>query len=296
MERKGKRCRGLTLPVGRPGHSVFLLYLQETKGHAPATVNRRLQTLRKFYGIAVDEGSTHSNPADDVPLQSETASERSRFLTSADVARLLAAVQDGNSRWVDRDWAIIQVFLGAGLKLSELTHLRLADVQLNVGEAVSGDPGATEVLGRPYIHVCGTRGQQDRKVPLDSKTQEALLRYLDTRRAAPGVDHLFVNRDGNPLSTRSVQRLLHRYARGADLDVLTTQALRYVYAKQAYESCGDLKLVARLLGHRHLATTIRYLRPVLPRRILGGTGRYATEQKERPPVPGAHDASSVDNP
>ena len=60
-----------------------------------------------------------------------------------------------------------------------------------------------------------------------------------------------------------MQRLLHRYAQQADLDGLTTQALRYVYAKRVYESCGDLKSVAHMLGHRHLATTIRYLRPVL---------------------------------
>lgn len=257
-----------------PDIQSFCFYLQETKGHAPATVNRRLQTLRKFYGIAVAEGSTRSNPADDVPLLSEIASERSRFLTSADVARLLAAVQCGSSRWVDRDWAIIQVFLGAGLKLSELTQLRLADVHLNANE--------------PTIEVRGTSGEPDRVVPLEPECREALLRYRDARRAAPGVDHLFVNRDGNPLSTRSVQRLLHRYAQESDLDGLTTQALRYVYAKRAYESCGDLKSVARLLGHRHLATTSRYLRPVLPGRAIS--------QKVQPPVLKAQDASSVDNP
>jgi len=77
------------------------------------------------------------------------------------------------------------------------------------------------------------------------------------------VDHFCLNRDGNPLSTRSVQRLLHRYAEAAGLDGLTTQALRYVYARKVYENTGDLRVVAQHLGHRHLATTIRYLRPTL---------------------------------
>jgi integrase/recombinase XerC len=72
---------------------------------------------------------------------------------------------------------------------------------------------------------------------------------------------LFVNRDGNPLSTRSVQRLLHRYAQKAGLSSLTTQALRYYYARSIYEQSGDLQTVAAMLGHRHLATTVRYLRP-----------------------------------
>jgi site-specific recombinase XerD len=56
-----------------------------------------------------------------------------------------------------------------------------------------------------------------------------------------------------------VQRLLHYYAKAADLDGLTTQALRYVYAQKVYENSRDLKTVAQYLGHRHLATTIRYL-------------------------------------
>jgi site-specific recombinase XerD len=61
-----------------------------------------------------------------------------------------------------------------------------------------------------------------------------------------------------------VQRLLHHYAEEAGLDGLTTQALRYAYARRVYENCNDLHTVARLLGHRHIATTIRYLRPGSP--------------------------------
>jgi site-specific recombinase XerD len=59
----------------------FCTYLRETKGQAPATVNRRLQALRKFYGLAVDQGWTEANPAETVPLMGEAVSERSRSLT-----------------------------------------------------------------------------------------------------------------------------------------------------------------------------------------------------------------------
>ena len=83
---------------------------------------------------------------------------------------------------------------------------------------------------------------------------------MGKRRAAPGVRHVCVNRDGKPLSTRSIQRLLRRYAKAAGLDGLTTQALRYTYARKVYDKSGDVRTVARRLGHRHLATTIRYLR------------------------------------
>jgi site-specific recombinase XerD len=226
----------------------YCSYLQETKNHQPATVNRRLQALRKFYDFAIEQGWSHSNPASNVQLLSEVVSERSRGLTPDDVDRLLETVRHSRSRRADRDWAIIQVLLRAGLKLGELTQLRLADVVLDADS--------------PYLHVYGNSGDQGRIVPLEDKVSAALSTYLPKRQASPGVDRFFVNRDGNPLSTRTVQRLLHQYARAADLDNLTTQALRYVYAKRAYEKCGDLKTVASLLGHRHLATTIRYLRAI----------------------------------
>jgi site-specific recombinase XerD len=224
----------------------YCSYLRETKSHVPATVNRRLQTLRKFYDFAVEQGLSQANPASDVKLLSEVVSERSRSLTTEDVDRLLNAVRKGRPRRADRDWAIILVLLHAGLKLGELTQLRLTDVDL------AADP--------PCICVCGNSGDPVRVVPLEDEVSDALCAYLPTRQAAPGVDHFFVNRDGNALSTRTVQRLLHHYAREADLDNLTTQALRYVYAQRVYEKSGDLRTVARLLGHRHLATTIRYLR------------------------------------
>jgi site-specific recombinase XerD len=224
----------------------YCSYLQRAKKHVPSTINRRLQALRKFYDFAIQQGWTPANPASDVQLLGEVVSERSRGLTPDDVARLMAVVRKSRARRADRDWAIFQVLLHAGLKLSELTQLRLADLEL----------GAVP----PCLRVYNNSSGPSRTIPLEGEVCDALRAYLSKRQAAPGVDYVFLNRDGNPLSTRTVQRLLHQYARAAALDNLTTQSLRYVYATRVYEESGDPKTVARLLGHRHLATTIRYLR------------------------------------
>jgi len=221
--------------------------LRDEKGNAPSTVNRRLQALRKFYGLAVAQGWTQGNPAEQASLLDERVSERSRSLTQDDVSRLLRAVKQSRSRQAARDLAVIQLLLGAGLKLGELTELRLEDVHLE-GE-------------QPTLDVRDVSGSLSRKVDLENDVHDALRSYLSVREAADGVDYFCVNRDGNALSTRSVQRLLRHYARAAELDGLTTQSLRYVYATRVYESSGDLRMVADNLGHRHLATTIRYLRP-----------------------------------
>ena len=225
----------------------FCTYLRDEKGNAPSTVNRRLQALRKFFGLAVTNGWTQRNPAEKVSLLDERVSERSRSLTREDVERLLEAVKMSSSRQAARDLAVIQLLLGAGLKLGELTELRMEDVHLRTGQ--------------PTLDVRDPSGEVSRQVFLDDDVHDALRSYLAVRDAAQGVNHFCVNRDGNALSTRSVQRLLRHYARAADLDGLTTQALRYVYATRIYESSGDLEMVANNLGHRHLATTIRYLRP-----------------------------------
>ena len=225
----------------------FCTYLRDEKGNAPSTVNRRLQALRKFFGLAVDRGWARKNPAEMVSLLDEGVSERSRSLTKEDVGRLLKAVEENRSRHAARDLAVIQLLLGAGLKLGELTELRLQDVHLNTQQ--------------PSLDVRDPSGDVSREVVLEGEVLDALRSYLVVREAAQGVDHFCVNRDGNALSTRSVQRLLRHYARAAGLKGLTTQSLRYVYATRIYESSGDLKAVADNLGHQHLATTIRYLRP-----------------------------------
>jgi site-specific recombinase XerD len=224
----------------------FCTYLREAKGQAPSTINRRIQALRKFYSLATAEGWIEENPAEQVPLLTEVLSDRSRSLTPQDVSQLLATVRQSSSHRASRDWVVVQLLLRAGLKLGELTTLELGDIHLDASP--------------PHLVVRDGSGARGRLVPLETETCQALLDYLGRRQAAPGVPHVCVNRDGKPLSKRSIQRLLRRYAKAAGLEGLTTQALRYTYARKVYEKSGDVKTVARRLGHRHLATTIRYLR------------------------------------
>jgi len=244
---KGADCSPFCLNAQDIG--AYCAYLLQTKGHAGATVNRRLQALRKFYDLAVGQGWIAANPADPVPLLSDVSPQRNQNRSAADVERLLTAVEDHQQEWPPRDRAVVQAMIGAGLKLGELIRLKEADVHLE------GD--------QPHLVVYGNQnGQPERIVPLQGAACDAMRTYLPTRKAAPGVDRFFVNQDGRPLSTRTIQRLLRTCAGAAGLGGLTAQDLRYIYARTAFDQCGDVKEIARLLGHRHLATTIRYLRPI----------------------------------
>ncbi len=239
---------GSPFSLDAPDIHSYCLYLQ-AKSHAAATVNRRLQTLRKFYDFALAQGWTAANPADDVPLLCDVVPQRSQCRSLADVQRVLAKLRNCGQDWPPRDQAIIQTMLGAGLKLGELIDLCAADVHLD-------EPGAGLRIR------AGQNGSSaERWVPLSAEVREALLSYAPLRRPALGVDRFFVSQEGRALSTRSVQRLLHDCAQDAGLDGLTAQDLRYAFARTVFQKNGDVREVARLLGHRHLATTTRYLRP-----------------------------------
>jgi site-specific recombinase XerD len=242
----GAECSPLSCDV--QGIRTYCLYLQQAKSNAASTVNRRLQALRKFFDFAVAQGWAGANPADDVPLLVDVSPQRPQHRTGSDVERVLTVMRGCSQGWSPRDRAIIEAMLGAGLKLGELIELRETDVHLWARP--------------PYLSIGGLNGDgPGRIVPLDAEAHQALLAYLPLRQPAGDVDRFFVNQDGRPLSTRSVQRLLHDCAVATGLDSLTAQDLRYIYARTVLQRHGDVKEVARLLGHRHLATTIRYLRP-----------------------------------
>ncbi len=225
---------------------AYRLDLVSATAHPPATVNRRLQAIRKFFRYALERGLAEVDPSLGIKLLPQSRSEGPRALDSSEVERLLGAVRQGSSRLVGRDYAIIQVMLQTGIRVGELTRLRLSDVEL------SGNRGQLRISGES---VSGTR-----EVPLNSSVRKAVGDYL-MERAGSASDHLFLSVKGEPLSARSVQRLVTTYARAAGLEDVTTYTLRQTYGQQLLKDTGDLSLVARLMGHKRLETAVKYYVP-----------------------------------
>jgi site-specific recombinase XerD len=222
-------------------------YLQR-QGRSTSTINRRLQAVRKFYDFAVQAGLRSHNPARDVERASDRSPVSPRVLDPEEVNRLLRAAGngDGNSSasLSRRDRAILLVLLDTGIKVRELVYLCMEDVDLEVGYG--------------YLWIGEDIESGGRGLALGSETCAALRGYLRVRAAAPGVDALFVSRQGQPLSVRTVQRLVSGYARVAGLDGVSAQALRYTFAHDALME-RDLAEVARLLGLRDTAGVQRYI-------------------------------------
>src|SRR5262249_40888104 len=146
-----------------------------------------------------------------------------------------------------RDRAILETLYSAGLRVSELSGLDLADTDLKDGVVVVRGKGKKErlaLLGVPAREAVG------KWLP----ARAALLRQ--TGRETPAV---FVNKSGGRLTTRSVGRLLEKYLKRAGLDPRTTpHTLRHSFATHLLDAGADIRGVQELLGHASLATTQVY--------------------------------------
>jgi len=216
-----------------------------SNGLSPSSVNRRLQALRKFGQYAVESGLLPHNPAQDVARLRTERSSPPRALTAGEADALLEAVlAEAKPSQVQRDYAIVLTLASCGVRLRELVDLRLEDVELGVDEG--------------YVMIGSSAAEGGRVIPFGAATAAALKAYLRVRPNVPGVDYFFLSREGRPISQRTVQRLVARYAQAADLENVSPQTLRTTFAHAMFEGTKDMKIVAQLMGHRSTAITARY--------------------------------------
>jgi integrase/recombinase XerC len=230
--------------VTTPDLRGYAAHLQ-TVGYAKTTIARRLASLRSFFRFGAREGWCTANPAK--PLRNPRRPARLPFfLSSEELDRLLNAPSAKGAMGL-RDRAILETLYSAGLRVSELVGLNLADLDF------SG--GVVTVRGK---------GRRERLAPLGSFAQKALKRWLTERRVAStetngALSAVFVNRFGKRLTTRSVGRLLEKYLKQTGLDERTTpHTLRHSFATHLVDRGADIRSVQELLGHKNLATTQIY--------------------------------------
>jgi len=142
----------------------------------------------------------------------------------------------------ERDLALLEVLYGCGVRISELEGMNVDDLDLREG----------------WVRVRGKR-KKERQVPIPRRALEALSRYLDCRRAAPGEKAVFVNHRGRRLTARGVHKILRMYAVALAGDSsIHPHSLRHAYATHLLNAGADLRAIQELLGHASLSTTQKY--------------------------------------
>ena len=214
------------------------------RGSSPATVNRRLVSLRRHFVWAKKQGMLNESPFEmlervRVKEQKDVAP---RWLTRREQLAILRAVRQGNSQ---RDLAIIQMMLGAGLRISEVAALKVLDIEIS------------ERSG--WVHVRVGKGMKHRSIPLNVHVRRALQAYLKERPDEDEED-LFIGQRG-PLSEWGIHAIIKKYAYQARLEDVTAHTLRHSFAKNLVDAGTPLDQVATLLGHESLDTTRIYTQP-----------------------------------
>ena len=213
------------------------LYTKNSK----STVSRKLTTLRSFYNFMVRKGQVKQNPAKLIPLPKKEK-ELPVFLSVDEVFTLINSIdQDGILPL--RDLAMIELLYSSGLRVSELSKIRVLDIDHREN----------------FVKVSG-KGNKERVVPFGSNAHDVILKYLARRpELKPKDDFLFLNNRGSGLTTRSIERIVKKYGLLSGISKkISPHALRHTFATHLLGGGADLRSIQELLGHSSLSTTQRY--------------------------------------
>ncbi|MDE3056154.1 MAG: tyrosine recombinase XerC [Verrucomicrobiota bacterium] len=211
-------------------------------GASKAAVLRKIAALRAFYRFACRERWTQENPL--AGIEGPKRGRRLPVSLSYEEVEHFFAQPNLSSALGLRDRAIMELFYSSALRLSELAALLLSDIDFEGRE----------------VRVRG-KGKKERVLPVTETAVSWIRRYLEhpERLCRHEVSTLFLNRFGEPLSARSIDRHFVRYLQRSGLSSkITPHIIRHTIATHWLEKGMDLKTIQLLLGHSALGTTTIY--------------------------------------
>jgi integrase/recombinase XerD len=250
VEAYRRDLNALTDWLGRPPGSVTTQELERwiaelrAAGLAPATIARRIASVRSYLRHLVLVGSASLNAAAELELPRRVR-RLPRTLSPGEAERLIDAAAGTTPRAL-RDAALVELLYGAGLRVSEAVSLEKAGIDVE----------------RRLVRIVG-KGGKERVVPVGRRAVEALRRYLS--RGRPHLDRkhrpeLFLNAQGGALTRAGAFLILRRLAAKAGLEPerVHPHLLRHSFATHLLEGGADLRSVQEMLGHADLSTTELY--------------------------------------
>lgn len=222
----------------------FIVYCKNDRGNSAATRARKTSTLRIFFKYLTSQVHLlEVNPAELLEAP-KVKSALPHHLTLEESLELLSSI-DGPNR--ERDYCIITLFLNCGMRLSELCGINLSDIRPD---------GTLRLVGK---------GNKERIVYLNDACRDAISAYI-TVRPNEGVkandkNALFISRNKNRISNKTVQHLVQTYLDKAGLSGqgFSTHKLRHTAATLMYQHGNvDIRVLKDILGHANLGTTQIY--------------------------------------
>ena len=231
-------------PLAAIDHLLLRRYLASLHEHqyAKRTLARKLASMRSFFRYLCREGYVTGDPSR--ALATPKLDRRLPHILDVKEASRLMDVPHGEQWLAFRNHAIAELLYSSGIRVSELVGLRMEYVDV-VG-------GSVRVAGK---------GKRERLVPMGQPAASAMQRYLEHRRPPkPGAaSSVFLNKNGTPLTTKSVRQIINRLTRAAGIPQhISPHTLRHTFATHLLDQGADLRSVQELLGHKNLSTTQIY--------------------------------------
>jgi len=222
--------------------AAFLAKLQKD-GYTLKSVSRKLNSTKTFFRFLKIQEYISDDPATLV-AHPKFETKPPRILTPLEYRALRDVCRDD-----PRTYAIVEVLLQTGIRISELANLRVEDVVFGT----NGTEG--------YLHIRAQEGRGERQVPQNKAVETAIKHYLEVR-GDTGKDtkkHLFITKTGRPLLVRNIRSVIDRYFRKAGIVGAKVNDLRHTWVAHHLSKGVSVVLVSKLAGHKRLSTTERYL-------------------------------------
>lgn len=221
----------------------YLKYLDQLK-YSKSTISRNLSALRHFYSYLEINNKVKTNPFKSIHNPKKDK-KLPNFLQPDELQKIFDSLKIETPLEI-RNRLIVELLYATGLRVSELTDIKLSSIDINNHE----------------IKVRG-KGNKERIVYFGDYAEKYLRLYLETARPLlikkNKSDYLFLNNTGTNLSTRGVEEIIDKIVREASLKHnISPHVLRHTFATDMLNNGADLKSVQELLGHASLSTTQIY--------------------------------------
>jgi site-specific recombinase XerD len=239
------KTRGITKvgEIGLTHLQAFLAHL-DAKKLTGVTRRRKTASIKALFGFLTASDLIRHNPAGEL-IPPEREYKEPRFLTTQEYRALLRACAHET-----RDAAVIELILQTGIRLSEVTHLTIHDIEFP--PRINRDPANT---GSIFIQ---GKGRKQRTLPLNYKACRALKAWLAVRPNIPDPA-LFVTKFSEPMGPRAIQRVVKKYLDDAGIQNASVHSLRHSFATHHVAKGTSLRTIQEALGHTDLKTTSIYV-------------------------------------